>query len=299
MLHELVFLVLRAFWRVEIAASAACLFVLLIRVPARRLLRPGLAYRLWSLPLAAGVVSLFPSLAEMRDGAAAEAAMSAFDFDGGLKLVAAWLAGAGVSVTAIAIAELAFRRRAARGEAGPALMGLGWRRLVVPADFRILFSAVERDLILRHERAHIARRDPEANLLIVFFQIVSWFNPLAYLAAAAARLDQELACDEAVVGTRPEARRPYAETLLKAQLFAARSPLACAFAGGRHPLELRVLMLARPQPSLMRYLIGLCGIGGLTLAMSAAVWAISPESRAASAPLPALHAVAPRIAASG
>jgi beta-lactamase regulating signal transducer with metallopeptidase domain len=243
MLHELVFLLLRAFCRAEIAASAACLFVLAIRVPARRLVGSGLAYRLWSLPLAAGVVCLFPSLAEMRNGAAAEAAMSAFDFTGGMRLLTAWLIGAGVSVIAIAIAELSFRRRATRGQAGPALVGLGWRRLVVPSDFRTRFSTDERDLILRHERAHIARRDPEANLLIVVFQTLSWFNPLAYVAAAAARLDQELACDEAVIGARPDIRRRYAETLLKAQLSAARSPLACAFAGGRHPLELRVSML--------------------------------------------------------
>jgi beta-lactamase regulating signal transducer with metallopeptidase domain len=300
MIHELVFLLLRAFYRVEIAASAACLLVLAIRGPARRLVGSALAYRLWSLPLAAGVVSLFPSLAEMRNGtAAAEMAMSAFDFDSGLRLLAVWLIGVAVCVIGIAIAELAFRRRAVQGRAGPAIVGLGWRRLVVPSDFRTRFSAVERDLILRHERAHIARRDPEANLLIVVFQTMSWFNPLAHLAAATARLDQELACDEAVIGPRPEARRSYAETLLKAQLFAARSPLTCAFAGARHPLELRVSMLARPQPSLMRYMVGLCGIGGLTLLMSVAVWAISPESRAGLASVSSLHAVIARIVASG
>jgi beta-lactamase regulating signal transducer with metallopeptidase domain len=167
--------------------------------------------------------------------------------------------------------------------------GIGWRRLVTPKDFHIRFDKTERGLILRHERMHIERRDPDANLLIAALQALSWFNPLVHLAAAAARLDQELACDEAVIRDRPDLRKRYGETLLKAQLSGASSPFACALAapafliGARHPLELRLAMLARPQPGLGRYLSGLAAVGAMALLIAAAVWASAPERPAGAA----------------
>jgi beta-lactamase regulating signal transducer with metallopeptidase domain len=221
--------------------------------------------------------------------------MAAFDVAAGTRMLLIWATGALFCLGLMAGSELRFRRLASRGLAGPAVMGLGWHRLVTPSDFRSRFSATERSFILRHERAHIARRDPQANLLFALLQAASWFNPLAHVAAAVARLDQELACDEAVVRDRPDLRRGYAQTLLKAQLSAARSPFVCAFTGvfgaGRHPLELRLRMLARPQPGLARYLMGLAVVGTMTLLMAAAVWAASPDGRPnAPQPLEALGA---------
>jgi beta-lactamase regulating signal transducer with metallopeptidase domain len=301
MINELIFLALRTLCRSELAASAAILLVLAIRRPARRILGAELAYRLWALPLAAALATLFPSLPEMIHGpAAAKQAMATFDPAAGASVVIAWSIGVGLCLGAMSISERRFRRLAARGLAGPAVMGLGWHRLITPADFHIRFNDVERDFILRHERAHIARRDPHANLLIAVLQAISWFNPLAHLAAVFARTDQELACDERVIRHRPDLRRGYAETLLKAQLSAPRSPFACAFAGGRHPLELRLSMLARPQPGVVRYLAGGAAVAALSLLMAAAVWAASPDGRASPAlPWDALHAALAGLTASG
>jgi beta-lactamase regulating signal transducer with metallopeptidase domain len=83
---------------------------------------------------------------------------------------------------------------------------------------------------------------------MVVLQCLAWFNPLVHLAAHLARLDQELACDAAVLRRHPKARALYAKTLLKTQLAGAALPLGCYWtARGRHPLEVRVAQLARPS----------------------------------------------------
>jgi beta-lactamase regulating signal transducer with metallopeptidase domain len=281
MIDEFQTLALRTLARAELVASLAILLVFAMRAPARRLIGAELAYRLWMLPLAAALSSLFPTLDEFRRGGAAlHGSMQIAAPERGL--AALWAAGALVFALTLVAAEARFRLRARAGSAGPAVIGFGWHRLVTPADFRTRFTAAERALIRRHERAHMDRRDPLANLLIGVLQTVSWFNPLVHLAAGAARLDQELACDEAAIAGRPDLRRPYAEALLKAQLSAPRSPFACAFfapplfGGARHPLELRLAMLARPRPGLRRYLSGLTAVGGMALAIAAAVWAATP-----------------------
>jgi beta-lactamase regulating signal transducer with metallopeptidase domain len=302
MISEIAVLMVRALVRAEIAVSAAILLVLLLRRPARRLLGAGLAYRLWSLPLAAVTASLFPSLSEMLHGPSSldRGSMGAAGWGRPEPILAIWLCGALLVLAVMAVSEVRFRRRASQGLAGPAIVGLGWRRLVIPSDFRTRFTEAERDFILRHERAHIARGDPEANLVTALLQAACWFNPLAHIAAACARLDQELACDETVIRDRPDLRRGYAETLLKAQLPTLHSPFACAFTGGRHPLELRLAMLARPQPGLGRYLTGVAAVAAIGLLTAAAVWAASPGGETGvHLPLSSLHAVFAIISASG
>jgi beta-lactamase regulating signal transducer with metallopeptidase domain len=114
---------------------------------------------------------------------------------------------------------------------------------VLPADDG-RYTAAERDLIRAHEREHVARKDPRAAALAALAQCLCWFNPLVHLAAHLMRLDQELACDEAVVRRRPAARALYARTLLKTQLAAQPLPFGCYWpARGPHPLEVRIALL--------------------------------------------------------
>jgi beta-lactamase regulating signal transducer with metallopeptidase domain len=98
------------------------------------------------------------------------------------------------------------------------------------------------------------------------------------LAAHVARLDQELACDAAVIRRRPESRALYARTLLKTQLAGMALPLGCYWpARSRHPLEVRIGLLRRPS-----------GDGGLEgpLLIGAAVVAAAILAWAAEPPMP-------------
>ena len=195
-----------------------------------------------------------------------------------------WLAGAATLGLVFLCAEIRFRRLARRGLAGPALVGVAAPRLVAPYDFAERFTEEERGFIRRHEREHMARLDPVANLLLAVVQGMSWFNPLVHLAAGALRMDQELACDAQVVGGRAGERRLYGQALVKAQL--SRSgwsrtglSLACAWVPpGPHPLELRLAALACPPPSLRRGVIGAITVTALAVAAAAATWGLAPSA---------------------
>lgn len=231
----------------NLAAGVAVLAVAGLRIPARKLFGPATAYGLWSATAwtfaGALVFVLTPADAESFSPAARLAAEVPV-----LKYAAlVWLAGFAVMLLRMAVAQGRFQAEVRAGRAGPAVIGFISPRIVMPAD-ESGYTAEERELIRAHERAHIARKDPRAAAFAALFQCVCWFNPLAHLAAFLLRLDQELACDAAVIMRRPHARGLYARTLLKTQLAAAPLPLGCYWpARGQHPLEVRIGLL-KPRP---------------------------------------------------
>ena len=82
---------------------------------------------------------------------------------------------------------------------GPAVIGALAPRVVLPADFAERFSSQEQALILAHERTHLAAGDAQINAAVTGLQCLFWFNPLIHLGAAVLRIDQEIACDAAVL----------------------------------------------------------------------------------------------------
>ena len=285
-----------ALTRAQIAAAFGVLLVLVLRLPVRKLFGPRLAYGLWILAPVAAAASVFPSLAETLWIGEAAAPLSR-----GLALIvlATWLVGAAVFAGVMVLQEQAFRRRADRGEVGPAVMGALWPRLVLPTDFTARFTARERDLILLHERTHIRRGDPMANLVLAGCRVLGWCNPAIHIGAAFARIDQELACDATVLALRDNIRGDYAKALLKVSTFGLASPLACGW--GAHPLVLRVGFLNRIEPSLRRQVAGFLVLTALAVATFLGVWGVSPRGfdpqalapDAIDAPYPARAAARP------
>lgn len=108
--------------------------------------------------------------------------------------------------------------------------------LLLPRQFDTL-GAAEQALILAHEGAHLARRDPLLRLVSVLAQALLWFNPA--MARLQVRLfwAQEAGCDGAVLATRSAAdRRVYAGALvaqfrLQQRAVANGLPQALAFGG--------------------------------------------------------------------
>jgi beta-lactamase regulating signal transducer with metallopeptidase domain len=106
------------------------------------------------------------------------------------------------------------------------------------------WSEARRDLVLRHEAAHVERYDVLTQLLARVVRAMHWPNPLAWLADRDLRRECEQACDDSVLaaGVRPTR---YAEELLAiASALTARSiaSLAPGFAS-RPSLELRLRAL--------------------------------------------------------
>ena len=181
---------------------------------------------------------------------------------------------------------------------------------ITPADFRSKFTGEEQSLVLAHERAHIDRHDSRLNGLSAAIQCLFWFNPLIHLAAHLMRIDQEMACDETVVTRFPDARRAYAQALVKAQLAIRPLPLGCYWPSGtEHPLLERIAMLKLNDISRRRRLAGSAALAMLCAATGFAAWASQPpQVRIAAAPAvaatpaaeaaPALPPAAPAPAAS-
>jgi hypothetical protein len=197
--------------------------------------------------------------------------------DPALLLVGLWIMGVAGAALVMACLQRRFMRRARAGAIGPAVVGLIAPRILTPRDFAQRYSRSEQALVLAHERAHIARQDSRLNGLCAAAQCLCWFNPLVHLAARLMRIDQELACDEAVVSRFPGARRAYAEVLVKTQLAILPLPLGCYWPStGEHPLVERVAMLSGQHVGAARRSIGAAALAVLCAGSALAAWAAQP-----------------------
>lgn len=237
--------VLAALVRANLVAAAAVLVVLALRIPARRLFGPQVAYGLWAAPPLAAFATLLPPRTE--DGARSASFIAAAVGDHSGLVLAATAAGFVAALAVLARAQQRFMQAVRDGRGGPAVVGVISPRIVMPRDDG-RYSPEERALIRAHEREHVNRMDPRAGALASTLQALCWFNPMVHLGAHLMRLDQELACDAAVLRSRPQDRALYARTLLKTQLASQALPFGCYWpARARHPLEVRIGLLRTPR----------------------------------------------------
>ena len=271
--------------RLNIVAAAAIVFVLVLRGMARQRLGADRAYGLWlAVPLAvAGAV--FPPATAAGPAGALEADLghgAAWLSDGrhGAALAAIWGLGVVWRIGLAAWRYASFLGRAKAGRAGPAVVGIFAPRLVTPLDFTRRFTPEERRLVRAHERAHMDRLDPRYNSVVLAIQCLNWFNPLVHAAARAITLDQELACDAAVMARFPAERRRYVQTLLRCQAAMIGSPLGCGWScGGAHPLVARVAALTHRRAEDRPRNPGTIPLVAVWLAAFAVAWTTQPPSR--------------------
>lgn len=100
------------------------------------------------------------------------------------------------------------------GAACPVAMTWGTRRpVVLLPEAAGAWSDERLALVLRHELSHVARCDAGARALAWWTCVLHWPNPLVWLTARRLRLEQEQACDDAVLRAGSDATS-YAEELL-------------------------------------------------------------------------------------
>jgi bla regulator protein BlaR1 len=117
-----------------------------------------------------------------------------------------------------------------------------------------LYDARERRLVLEHELAHHRSGDLVANLFAFVLLCLQWFNPLAWVAHAAFRFDQEAACDARVLDqAAADDRADYGRAIAKAA--SGRALLFASALDRRNTLKRRLQsMLRNPNPN--RRIIG-------------------------------------------
>ena len=82
----------------------------------------------------------------------------------------------------------------------PMTWGLVRPQVLLPAEART-WSADARDLVIRHEAAHVASRDWAWQTLARLVTAVLWFHPLAWVADRQLRREAERAADDAVLAS--------------------------------------------------------------------------------------------------
>jgi beta-lactamase regulating signal transducer with metallopeptidase domain len=301
--------VLEALSRMNLAAGAAILGVVALRKLVRTRFGARLAYGLWLLPVLTSAAVLIPARQVHVARAATPAMVTAFGAQQGVLappaptavsldplvlIVGVWIAGIAVAALIMAGLQLRFMRQARGGALGPALVGVMAPRIVTPKDFAERYSPGEQTLVLAHERTHLERQDSRLNGFCAALQCLCWFNPLVHLGAHLMRIDQELACDEAVVIRFPGARRAYAEVLVKAQLATLPLPLGCYWPSkSAHPLVERIAMLKRKDLGRAHRPAAAVALAMLCVGAAFGAWASQPpEVRITVSPVDQLQAAA-------
>ena len=268
-----------------LATSGLIVLVLLIREPVRRHFGARVAYGLWLIPAARLLMPTLtetierPASLDMAPrlmvshspeplllSSVARAEPSLIEQMGGWPtiLLTLWL---GVAAGLFAARMLAFRRERAAildgayeidwvgniriiessDVRGPLAFGIFDRVIAVPADFERLYAPHERRLALEHEFAHHRSGDLIANLFAFVLLCLQWFNPLAWVAHAAFRFDQEAACDARVLDkAKAHDRADYGRAIAKAA--SGRALLFASALDRRNTLHRRLKsMLTNPS----------------------------------------------------
>ncbi|MGB0132334.1 M56 family metallopeptidase [Dokdonella sp.] len=292
--------------KLVLVSSIAILVVLSLRHFVRRAFGANLTYALWLLvpiSLLVGVIPRPKAMTILTPVAASQPLLSTvvdgivetpsgMDVGGWMMLV--WASGVLLSLATTLILQRRFLRglgalsmrddgcwQARHDEIGPMLLGVVQPRIIVPAGFDQRYTANERDLIVAHERIHLQRGDAQFNALVVLIRSLQWFNPLVHLAVSCFRFDQELSCDARVIRIFPNARRSYADAMLKTQLIDFGLPIGCYWQSS-HPIKERIAMFKKPLPSRSRKALGSSVLLASALATSCIVWAAQASEVPAS-----------------
>lgn len=289
-------------------ACTGVLLAWLLRRPLRRLTGPGPAFCIWLLPLLLaatpwlpqwpmaapdhGTLWSLPTLMVMAQDSTATAPVNMTTW------MSIWLGGCAVMLLRLVLCwmRLACRLRplpqamhtalAASGvprrdstrlrlhPAGPAVLWGPQNRILLPPDFLERFDAGERCQVLAHELTHLRRGDPFWNLLAELMLAALWFFPPTWLAMSRFRLDQELACDAAVLRKSPGDAGRYARTLLDSHQTRSAMPVLNAWVSIPQ-LKERLTMIQKQPPGRRHRLAGYAGLAtllaGITLVGHAAL----------------------------
>jgi beta-lactamase regulating signal transducer with metallopeptidase domain len=195
------------------------------------------------------------------------------------------------SARPLAASELPHCAAAAQGEVResdlevPVTAGFVRSVILLPAGWRTL-SSPALEAILRHEAAHVRRRDCMIALGCGVMEALFWFSPAIWIAAARARWFAEMACDsEAAAGMD---RHDYASELLAlaVEWRCARRPLNALTAGADTSVARRIhLLLAETDSRWRRKILLPVTAAGLLIGMPlAAIVRVGGPSSAQESP---------------
>ena len=159
-----------------------------------------------------------------------------------------WLIGLGAMLLYALVSYLRLRRRVSvslpvqdhiylcDAISSPFILGVVKPHIYLPSGL----DEVQRQNVLAHERAHLARRDHWWKPLGFALLAVYWFNPVLWLAYTLLCRDIELACDERVIRTMDESAVKTYSTVLLACSMPRKAVITCPLAFGEVGVKERV-----------------------------------------------------------
>jgi beta-lactamase regulating signal transducer with metallopeptidase domain len=117
----------------------------------------------------------------------------------------------------------------------PVLIGIVRPLILLPPTALGGWSALQLEMILLHELAHLRRWDNLVNLIQRLIEALLFFHPVAWWLSGWARLERELCCDRLVI-ERIDQPAAYAETLLSLAGSSHSGPRAALAMADRHVL---------------------------------------------------------------
>ncbi len=137
----------------------------------------------------------------------------------------------------------------------PFSLGVFSPRIYLPAGLQ----SGEQELILRHERAHIRRKDAVFKLLSLAALCLYWMNPLVWLAFSLAMEDMEVSCDEAAVqGLSAAQKADYAALLLRMTAKRGMPQFSLCFGEGNARGRIKRVLRFRKPAAFWCTLAGVC-----------------------------------------
>ena len=159
-----------------------------------------------------------------------------------------WLIGLGAMLLYALVSYLRLRRRVSvslpiqdhiylcDAISSPFILGVVKPHIYLPSGL----DEVQRQNVLAHEQAHLARRDHWWKPLGFALLAVYWFNPVLWLAYTLLCRDIELACDERVIRTMDESAVKTYSTVLLACSMLRKAVITCPLAFGEVGVKERV-----------------------------------------------------------
>lgn len=169
------------------------------------------------------------------------------------------------------------------------------RTIVLPEAVLPHLNDAQLRLVLRHEAAHLLRRDPQRAGTMAVIGALLWFNPFVRMLAARVQMATELRCDALALAGDTAAGRSFAAAYLTALRLSghgsAPTPLSALthrdMAGHRLRIQHMLLGGRTLRASWARRMLlvaGMVTLGTALTAVQAAVLVPDPLPRLASAP---------------
>ncbi len=169
----------------------------------------------------------------------------------------------------------------------PIVVGILRPIIVIPAELKNS-SPESLQMVMQHELNHIRRHDILWNNLINFIAAIVWFQPLAWVVRRRHRMEQENACDDAVLNN---GHRPHEYALLLTELAqAARTRINAGYSfvsmASSRPIEQRIRLILdsgrRRATSSKERFLWTGSYGAAAILLSIFTYSFAPDVQAAA-----------------